>query len=127
MQKTRERYTTSERDLIEQLDAVIDRVHFRDDVLDEPTITRPLPDKVTVRTFTTHQAAPPDPDLSTRTAPTAQINTIDPTRYTRLVKCRDCFLLDITAQGTYCLMQGDIALPDVVGECETFTIATACA
>ena len=40
-----------DRTLIEQLDAVIDRAHFRDDVLDEPTITRPLPDKVTKESF----------------------------------------------------------------------------
>jgi len=124
---TRERITLLSRDLIEKLDEVIARRTQRADEVEQAPIIRPLPDKVTVRTFTTHQAAPPDPDLSTRTATTAQINTIDPTRYTRLVKCRDCFLLDITAQGTHCLMQGDIALPDVVRECETFTLATACA
>ena len=115
------------RDLIEKLDEVIARRTQRADDVEQAPIIRPLPDKVTVRTFTKQQAAPLEPDLSTKTANHAQIKTIDPTRYTRLVKCRDCFLLDITAQGTHCLMQGDIALPDVVRECEMFTLATACA
>ena len=51
VQTSRERSTLLDRTLIEQLDAVIDRAHFRDDVLDEPTITRPLPDKVTKESF----------------------------------------------------------------------------
>ena len=50
-QTSRERITLLDRTLIEQPDAVIDRAHFRDDVLDEQTITRPLPDKVTKRVF----------------------------------------------------------------------------
>ena len=115
------------RDLIEKLDEVIARRTKRAEEVEQAPIIRPLPDKVTVRTFTKQQAAPPDPDLSTKTATNAQINTIDPTRYTRLVKCRDCLLLDITAQGAYCLKQGEIALPDVVRACEMFTLATACA
>jgi hypothetical protein len=52
-QTSRERFTVLDRDLIEQLDATIDRLNFRGDILDEPTITRPLPDKVTKREFLT--------------------------------------------------------------------------
>jgi hypothetical protein len=54
-QTSRERFTLLDRALIEQLDAVIERANFRDDILDEPTITRPLPDKVTKREFLTTQ------------------------------------------------------------------------
>jgi len=140
VQKTRERYTTLERDLIEQLDAVIDRVHFRDDVLDEPTITRPLPDKVTKRDFDTHAPPPQDVDLSAfdfepfpvtqkniahQAKTSQQINTFDPLRYSSMVKCVDCGFLD--EQGAHCLVHGDIALPDTRRACESFSVKHMCA
>ena len=42
----------------------IDRKMFYDDFLETPTITRPLPDKVTKRDFDTQAPAPQDVDLS---------------------------------------------------------------
>ena len=52
-QTSREMFTHLDRALIEQLDAAIDRKMFYDDFLETPTITRPLPDKVTQRHFDT--------------------------------------------------------------------------
>ena len=115
------------RDLIEKLDEVITRRTKRADDVEQAPIIRPLPDKVTVRTFTKQQAAPLEPDLSTKTANHAQIKTIEPTSPTRCGKCRNCLSLDITEQGEYCLMQGEITPLDVVRACEMFTLATACA
>ena len=51
VQKTRERSDVLDRTLIEQLDAVTDCAHFRDDVLDEKQSHDPLPDKVTKESF----------------------------------------------------------------------------
>ena len=139
VQKTRERYTTLERDLIEQLDAVIDRVHFRDDVLDEPTITRPLPDKVTKREFlTTPETDDPiffDDDLSafdndpffTPVKTSQQINIIDPVRYSSMVKCVDCTFLEPKDNGGHCMMEGDVFLLDTLRECASFIIREQCA
>jgi hypothetical protein len=139
VQKTRERYTILERDLIRQLDAVIDRAHFRDDVLDEPTITRPLPDKVTKREFlTTPETDDPiffDDDLSAFDndpffAPvktSQQINTFDPLRYSSMVKCVDCTFLEPKDNGGHCMMEGDVFLLDTLRECASFIIKEQCA
>ena len=124
--KTRERITLLRRDLIEKLDEVITRRTKRADDVEQAPIIRPLPDKVTVRTFTKQQAAPLEPDLSTQPPNHAQIKTIESTRPPRCGKCRNCLSLDITEQGDYCLMQGEIPTLDVVRACESFTLATAC-
>ena len=137
VQKTRERYTILERDFIEQLDAVIERAHFRDDILDEPTITRPLPDKVTKREFLTTQSQEDpiffDDDLSafendpffTPVKTSQQITTLDPLRYSSMVKCVDCGFLD--EKGVDCLVHGDIALPDTPRACDAFSVKHMCA
>jgi hypothetical protein len=140
VQKTRERYTILERDFIEQLDAVIERAHFRDDILDEPTITRPLPDKVTKRDFDTHAPPPQDVDLSAfdfeplpvtqkdiahQAKTSQQINAIDPLRYSSMVKCVDCGFLD--EKGVDCLVHGDIFLPDALRACDAFSVKEQCA
>ena len=148
MQKTRERYTLLDRDLINQLDAVIDRAHFRDDVLDEPTITRPLPDKVTKREFlTTPEADDPiffdddlsafenDPfftpvtqkDIAHQAKTRQQINAIDPVRYSSMVKCVDCTFLEPNDNGGHCMMEGDVFLLDALRECASFIIKKQCA
>ena len=146
MQKTRERYTILERDFIEQLDAVIERAHFRDDILDEPTITRPLPDKVTKREFsnTSYQEEPiffddgfmdsdfdqipfTQKDIAHQAKTSQQINTLDPLRYGNLVKCVDCLFLDIEETGEHCMMQGDILLKDTLRDCKTYILKTKCA
>jgi len=139
VQKTRERYTILERDFIEQLDAVIERAHFRDDVLDEPTITRPLPDKVTQRHFDTDTDTTQDADLSAfdfepvpvtqkaiaqKAKTSQQITTIDPLRYSSMVKCEDCGFLD---EGAHCLVHGEINFPDALRNCEAFSVKNMCA
>ena len=48
---SRTRLTHLDRALIDQLDETIDRKDFYNEVLDMPTITHPLPDKVTKRRF----------------------------------------------------------------------------
>ena len=143
-QTSRERFTLLDRTLIEQLDAVIDRAHFRDDVLDEPTITRPLPDKVTKREFLTTQSQE-DPiffdddlsafdfdslsvtqkDIAHQAKTSQQINTFDPLRYSSMVKCVDCGFLD--EQGAHCLVRGEIALPDTPRACDSFSVKNMCA
>jgi putative DNA primase/helicase len=140
VQKTRERYTHLDRDLIEQLDAVIERLNFREDILDEPTITRPLPDKVTKRDFDTQTTAPQDVDLSAfdfeplpvtqkdiahQAKTRQQINAIDPLRYSSMVKCVDCGFLD--EKGVDCLVHGDIFLPDALRACDAFSVKEQCA
>ena len=139
VQTSRERFTLLDRTLIEQLDAVIDRAHFRDDVLDEPTITRPLPDKVTKREFLTtpQQEETPefDVDLSAFDndpffAPvktSQQINTLDLLRYGNLVKCVDCLFLEPKDNGGHCMMEGDVFLLDTLRKCESFIIKEQCA
>jgi hypothetical protein len=139
VQKTRERYTILERDLIEQLDAVIERLNFREDILDEPTITRPLPDKVTKREFlTTPETDDPiyfDDDLSafdndpffTPVKTSQQINIIDPVRYSSMVKCVDCTFLEPKDNGGHCMMEGDVFLLDTLRECASFIIKEQCA
>ena len=146
MQTSRERFTVLDRGLIEQLDAVIDRLNFREDILDEPTITRPLPDKVTKREFLTTQSQEDsiyfdddfmnsdfDPipftqkDVAHTAKHTQQINTLDPLRYGNLVKCVDCLFLDIEETGEHCMMQGDILLKDTLRDCKTYILKTKCA
>ena len=138
-QTSRERFTLLDRTLIEQLDAVIDRAHFRDDVLDEPTITRPLPDKVTKREFLTtpQQEETPDFDVDLSAfdndpffAPvktSQQINTFDLLRYGNLVKCVDCLFLEPKDNGGHCMMEGDVFLLDTLRKCESFIIKEQCA
>ena len=140
VQTSRERFTVLDRDLIEQLDAVIERLNFREDILDEPTITRPLPDKVTKRDFDTHAPPPQDVDLSAfdfeplpvtqkdiahQAKTSQQITTLDPLRYSSMVKCVDCGFLD--EKGVDCLVHGDIFLPDTLRECASFIIKEQCA
>ena len=144
MQTSRERFTLLDRDFIEQLDTVIDRAHFRDDVLDEPTITRPLPDKVTKREFLTTQSQE-DPiyfdddfinsdfnpipftqeSIIHKAKTSQQITTLDPLRYSSMVKCVDCGFLD--EKGVDCLVHGDIALPDTPRACTDFSVKEMCA
>ena len=140
VQTSRERFTVLDRDLIEQLDAVIERLNFREDILDEPTITRPLPDKVTKREFDTHAPPPQDVDLSAfdfepfpftqkdvahQVKTRQQINAIDPLRYSSMVKCVDCGFLD--EKGVDCLVHGDIFLPDALRACDAFSVKEQCA
>jgi hypothetical protein len=144
VQKTRERYTILERDLIEQLDAVIERLNFREDILDEPTITRPLPDKVTKREFLTTKRQEDyiffdddfsafDPfhtpvtqkDIAHQAKTRQQINAIDPVRYSSMVKCVDCGFSD--EKGVDCLVHGDIFLPDALRACDAFSVKEQCA
>ncbi|WP_297923629.1 hypothetical protein [uncultured Agitococcus sp.] len=142
VQTSRARFTLLDRTLIEQLDAVIDRAHFRDDVLDEPTITRPLPDKVTKRDFDTHAPPPQDVDLSAfdfepppvtqkdiahQAKTSQQINIIDPVRYSSMVKCVDCTFLEPKDNGGHCMMEGDVFLLDALRECASFIIKKQCA
>ena len=139
VQTSRERFTLLDRDLIKQLDAVIDRAHFRDDVLDEPTITRPLPDKVTKREFLTTQSQEDpiffDDDLSafendpffTPVKTSQQITTLDPLRYSSMVKCVDCTFLEPKDNGGHCMMEGDVFLLDTLRECASFIIKEQCA
>ena len=143
MQTSRERFTLLDRTLIEQLDAVIDRVTVRDDILDEPTITRPLPDKVTKREFlpTLYEEDPiyfdddfmdsdfpPIPftqkDVAHQVKTRQQINAIDPLRYSSMVKCVDCGFLD--EKGVDCLVHGDIFLPDALRACDAFSVKEQC-
>ena len=136
-QTSRERFTHLDRALIEQLDAAIDRKMFYDDFLETPTITRPLPDKVTKREFlTTPEADDPiffDDDLSafdndpffTPVKTSQQINTFDPLRYSSMVKCVDCGFLD--EKGVDCLVHGDIFLPDALRACDAFSVKEQCA
>ena len=141
-QTSRARFTLLDRTLIEQLDAVIDRAHFRDDVLDEPTITRPLPDKVTKRDFDTHAPPPQDVDLSAfdfepppvtqkdiahQAKTSQQINTFDLLRYSSMVKCVDCTFLEPKDNGGHCMMEGDVFLLDALRECASFIIKKQCA
>jgi hypothetical protein len=138
-QTSRERFTLLDRTLIEQLDAVIDRAHFRDDVLDEPTITRPLPDKVTKREFLTTQSQEDpiffDDDLSafendpffTPVKTSQQITTLDPLRYSSMVKCVDCTFLEPKDNGGHCMMEGDVFLLDTLRVCASFIIKEQCA
>ena len=142
-QTSRARFTLLDRTLIEQLDAVIDRAHFRDDVLDEPTITRPLPDKVTKRDFDTHAPSPQDVDLSAfdferlpvtqkkdiahQAKTSQQINTFDLLRYSSMVKCVDCTFLEPKDNGGHCMMEGDVFLLDALRECASFIIKEQCA
>ncbi len=146
VQTSRERFTVLDRDLIEQLDAVIERLNFREDILDEPTITRPLPDKVTKREFLTTQsqedpiffdddlsAFENDPfhtpvtqkDIAHQAKTSQQINAIDPLRYSSMVKCVDCGFLD--EKGVDCLVHGDIFLPDTLRACDAFSVKHMCA
>jgi hypothetical protein len=146
VQTSRERFTVLDRDLIEQLDAVIERLNFREDILDEPTITRPLPDKVTKREFlTTPETDDPiyfdddfsafddDPfhtpvtqkDIAHQAKTSKQINAIDPLRYSSMVKCVDCGFLD--EKGVDCLVHGDIFLPDALRACDAFSVKEQCA
>jgi hypothetical protein len=146
VQKTRERYTILERDLIRQLDAVIERLNFREDILDEPTITRPLPDKVTKREFLTTKrqedniffdddfsAFDDDPfhtpvtqkDIAHKAKTRQQINAIDPVRYSSMVKCVDCGFSD--EKGVDCLVHGEINFPDALRNCEAFSVKNMCA
>ena len=139
VQTSRERFTVLDRDLIEQLDAVIERLNFREDILDEPTITRPLPDKVTKREFlTTPETDDPiyfDDDLSafdndpffTPVKTSQQINIIDPVRYSSMVKCVDCTFLEPKDNGGHCMMEGDVFLLDTLRECASFIIKEQCA
>ena len=123
-----------------QLDAVIERLNFREDILDEPTITRPLPDKVTKRDFDTQTTAPQDVDLSAfdfaplpvkqkdiahQAKTSQQISTLDPLRYSSMVKCVDCGFFD--EKGVDCLVHGDIALPDTPRACDAFSVKEQCA
>jgi len=134
-QPIRERFTVLDRDLIVQLDAVIERLNFREDILDEPTITRPLPDKVTKRDFDTQTTAPQDVDLSafdndpffTPVKTSQQINIIDPVRYSSMVKCVDCTFLEPKDNGGHCMMKGDVFLLDTLRECASFIIKEQCA
>ena len=138
-QTSRERFTLLDRTLIEQLDAAIDRVTVRDDILDEPTITRPLPDKVTKREFLTtpQQEETPDFDVDLSAfdndpffAPvktSQQINTFDPLRYSSMVKCVDCTFLEPKDNGGHCMMEGDVFLLDTLRECASFIIKEQCA
>jgi hypothetical protein len=143
-QTSRERFTLLDRDLIEQLDAVIERLNFREDILDEPTITRPLPDKVTKREFlTTPKTEDPiyfdddfinsdfDPipftqeSIIHKAKTSQQITTLDPLRYSSMVKCVDCGFLD--EKGVDCLVHGDIFLPDALRACDAFSVKEQCA
>mgnify|MGYP000293568527 FL=1 len=146
VQTSRERFTVLDRDLIEQLDATIDRLNFRGDILDEQTITRPLPDKVTKREFLTTKrqedyifsdddlsAFENDPfftpvtqkDIAHQAKTRQQINAIDPVRYSSMVKCVDCGFLD--ERGVDCLVHGDIFLPDALRACDAFSVKEQCA
>ena len=145
-QTSRDRLTLLDRTLIEQLDAVIERLNFREDILDEPTITRPLPDKVTKREFLTTKrqedyiffdddfsAFDDDPfhtpvtqkDIAHQAKTRKQINAIDPLRYSSMVKCVDCGFLD--EKGVDCLVHGDIFLPDALRACDAFSVKEQCA
>jgi hypothetical protein len=145
-QTSRDRLTLLDRTLIEQLDATIDRLNFRGDILDEPTITRPLPDKVTKRQFLTTKrqedyiffdddfsAFDDDPfrtpvtqkDIAHQAKTSKQINAIDPLRYSSMVKCVDCGFLD--EKGVDCLVHGDIFLPDALRACDAFSVKEQCA
>ena len=139
-QTTRERHTLLDRTLIEQLDAAIDRKMFYDDFLETPTITRPLPDKVTKRDFDTHAPPPQDVDLSAfdfeplpvtqkdiahQAKTSQQISTLDPVRYSSMVKCVDCGFFD--EKGVECLVHGEIALPDTPRACDAFSVKYMCA
>lgn len=139
VQKTRERYTLLDRDFVEQLDAVIDRVNFKEDILEIPTLTRPLPDKVTKREFLTTQSQEDpiffDDDLSatendpffTPVKTSQQITTLDPLRYSSMVKCVDCTFLEPKDNGGHCMMEGDVFLLDTLRECASFIIKEQCA
>ena len=139
-QTSRERLTLLDRTLIEQLDAAIDRKMFYDDFLETPTITRPLPDKVTKRDFDTHAPPPQDVDLSAfdfeplpvtqkdiahQAKTSQQISTLDPVRYSSMVKCVDCGFFD--EKGVECLVHGEIALPDTPRACDAFSVKYMCA
>jgi len=139
-QTSRERFTHLDRALIEQLDAAIDRKMFYDDFLETPTITRPLPDKVTQRHFDTDTDTTQDADLSAfdfepvpvtqkaiaqKAKTSQQITTIDPLRYSSMVKCEDCGFLD--EKGVDCLVHGDIFLPDALRACDAFSVKEQCA
>jgi hypothetical protein len=139
-QTSRERFTHLDRALIEQLDAAIDRKMFYDDFLETPTITRPLPDKVTQRHFDTDPDTTQDDDLSAfdfepvpvtqkaiaqKAKTSQQITTLDPLRYSSMVKCVDCGFLD--EKGVDCLVHGDIALPDTPRACDAFSVKHMCA
>jgi len=139
-QTSRERFTLLDRTLIEQLDAAIDRKMFYDDFLETPTITRPLPDKVTKRDFDTHAPPPQDVDLSAfdfepspvtqkdiihKAKTSQQITTLDPLRYSSMVKCVDCGFFD--EKGVDCLVHGEIALPDTPRACDAFSVKHMCA
>ena len=136
-QTSRDRLTLLDRTLIEQLDAVIERLNFREDILDEPTITRPLPDKVTKREFLTTQSQEDpiffDDDLSafendpffTPVKTSQQITALDPLRYSSMVKCVDCGFFD--EKGVDCLVHGEIALPDALRACDAFSVKEQCA
>ena len=115
----------------------------RDDILDEPTITRPLPDKVTKREFlpTLYEEDPiyfdddfmdsdfpPIPftqkDVAHQVKTRQQINAIDPLRYSSMVNCGDCGFLD---EGAHCLVHGEINFPDALRNCEAFSVKNMCA
>ena len=115
---------------------------FYDDFLETPTITRPLPDKVTKRDFDTHAPPPQDVDLSAfdfepspvtqkdiahQAKTSQQINTFDPLRYSSMVKCVDCTFLEPKDNGGHCMMKGDVFLLDTLRECASFIIKEQCA
>ena len=112
---------------------------FYDDFLETPTITRPLPDKVTQRHFGTDTETTQDADFSAfdfeplpvtqkaiaqKAKTSQQITTIDPLRYSSMVKCEDCGFLD---EGAHCLVHGEINFPDALRNCEAFSVKNMCA
>ena len=54
-----------------------------------------------------------------------QINTLDPLRYSSMVKCVDCGFFD--EKGVDCLVHGEIALPDTPRACDAFSVKHMCA